>query len=129
MNVKLNLKQKVLAILAGLFVGFVNGFLGAGGGMLVVPLLRIIYKHNPKTAHATAVLIILPICIVSSIVYLLKGSLNFNVLWPVTIGTFAGGVAGTFLLSKFKNNVLTILFSLVMIFAGCFLIVSNCLKI
>lgn len=124
MENKLTAWQIVFAILAGLFVGFINGFLGAGGGMLVVPLLRLIFRQNPKVAHSTAVLVILPVCLVSSIAYLLGGHADYNMLWQVGIGTFAGGILGTFLLSKLKSDVITVLFSLVMIGAGAFMIIK-----
>lgn len=122
---KLNKKQVLFSVLAGIVVGFVNGFLGAGGGMLVVPLLRLIFKQSPKVAHSTAVLVVLPICLVSSIVYLISGTMQINVLWPVAVGTFCGGLLGTFLLCKLKNNVITILFSVVMIGAGIFIIIKS----
>ena len=125
MKEKLTTKQILLSIVAGIAVGFINGFLGAGGGMLVVPLLRLIFKQEPKVAHSTAVLVILPICAISGGAYLLGGSMNFNLLWSVAIGTFAGGVIGTFLLSKLRNNIITILFSLLMIGAGVFMIISS----
>ena len=125
MNNKLSKKQVIGAVLAGVAVGFVNGFLGAGGGMLVVPLLRLIFKQKPKVAHATAVLIMFPICVVSSIIYLISGDITFSSVWPVAIGTFCGGFLGTFLLSKLKNNIITILFSLVMIGAGIFIIIKS----
>lgn len=124
MGNKLTIGQIICSIVAGAFVGFINGFLGAGGGMLVVPCLRLIYKQNPKVAHSTAVLVILPVSLVSSIAYLYSGSINFNMLWQVGIGTFCGGLVGTFLLSKLKSNVITILFSLVMIGAGVFIILK-----
>lgn len=124
-NKKVSKKQVLFSILAGVMVGFVNGFLGAGGGMLVVPLLRLIFKQSPKVAHSTAVLVILPICLVSGVVYLLSGTVQISVLWPVAIGTFCGGLIGTFLLCKLKNNVITILFSVVMIGAGIFIIIKS----
>lgn len=125
MKSKLSKLQIFGAIGAGVLVGFVNGFLGAGGGMLVVPFLRLIFKQTPKVAHSTAVLIVLPICAVSSIVYLINGGVDFSVLWPVAIGTFVGGAAGTFLLCKLKNNFIVFLFSLVMIGAGLFMIFAH----
>ena len=121
---KLTKKQIILALISGAAVGFINGFLGAGGGMLVVPLLRLIFKQNPKVAHSTAVLVILPVCVVSSIVYLISKQINFSVLWPVAIGVFAGGLIGTFLLAKLKSNVITLLFSFIMIGAGVFIIIK-----
>lgn len=122
---KLTKKQIFGGLFAGVFVGFVNGFLGAGGGMLVVPILRMVYKQKPKVAHATAVLIILPICVVSSIVYMVNSSVDWNILWQVLIGTLVGGLAGTFLLCKLRNNFIVFLFSLVMIVAGLFMIIAK----
>lgn len=116
--------QVLLLIFLGLFVGFANGFLGAGGGMILVPCTIAILKQDTKIAHATAILIILPICVVSGIVYILKGGFNFDVFLPCIIGTIIGGVLGTFLLSKLKNNIITLIFSLVMISAGVIMILK-----
>ena len=66
--------QVLLMILLGAAIGFINGFLGAGGGMLLVPLIIPLLKMDTKVAHATAILIILPICLVSGIIYSIKGS-------------------------------------------------------
>ena len=116
--------QIVLLIGLGVLVGFVNGFLGAGGGMLLVPCIIPILKMETKVAHATAILIILPICIVSGVIYAIKGAFDFDVFLPCLIGTVVGGVLGTFILSKLKNDIITLIFSLVMIAAGVIMIVK-----
>lgn len=116
--------QVILLILLGIFVGFANGFLGAGGGMLLVPCAIAILNMDTKVAHATAILIILPICVASGIIYILKGGFDFNVFLPCIIGTLIGGVLGTFLLSKLKNDIITLIFSLVMISAGVIMIIK-----
>lgn len=116
--------QVVLLIALGLLVGFVNGFLGAGGGMLLVPCIIPILKMETKVAHATAILIILPISLVSGIIYALKGSFDFDIFLPCLIGTVVGGVLGTFILSKLKSDIITAIFSVVMIAAGVIMIVK-----
>ena len=113
---------EILILLAtGLGIGFINGFLGAGGGILLVPVLTSIIKEPVKVAHATAVVIILPLCIASGIVYILKGLYDFNVGWKILIGTITGGVLGTFLLKKLANNYLSLIFAVVMVVAGIYL--------
>lgn len=116
--------QVVLLIALGLLVGFVNGFLGAGGGMLLVPCIIPILKMETKVAHATAILIILPISLVSGVIYALKGAFNFDIFLPCLIGTVVGGVLGTFILSKLKSDIITAIFSVVMIAAGVIMIVK-----
>ena len=114
--------QEILILLGvGLGIGFINGFLGAGGGILLVPVLTAIIKEPTKVAHATAVVIILPLCIASGLVYLLKGLYSFEIGWKILIGTIAGGVLGTFLLKKLTNNWISLVFAVVMVVAGLYL--------
>ena len=116
--------QEVLILAsAGLVIGFINGFLGAGGGILLVPVLTGIIKEPVKVAHSTAVIVILPLCIASGIVYILKGFYNFNIGWKILIGTIIGGILGTFLLKKLANNWLSLIFAIVMIAAGIYMCV------
>ncbi len=105
-------------LIGGLIVGFLNGFFGGGGGMIVVPLLVFLLKMPEKKAHATAIFVILPLCIVSSIVYIIKGSIDWLQLLYSSIGFVVGGVVGALLLKKLNNKVLRIIFSLIMIGAG-----------
>lgn len=119
-----NFKFIFLSILTGLMVGFINGFMGAGGGMLVVPILMWLFKFESKIAHSTAVFVILPICLVSGITYLVKGIIDYNILWPVLIGTIIGGVIGTFALKKINSKILSLIFFGLMIFAGVWIVVG-----
>lgn len=105
-------------LIGGLIVGFLNGFFGGGGGMIVVPLLVFLLKMPEKKAHATAIFVILPLCIVSSIVYIIKGSIDWLQLLYSSIGFVVGGVVGALLLKKLNNKVLRIIFSLIMVGAG-----------
>ena len=119
---KSNLKTVLIAIGAGLFIGFVNGFLGAGGGMLLVPILTLLLKMESKVAHSTAVFVIAPICLISGVTYVIKGVIDWSILFPVALGTVAGGIIGTFLLKNLKNDVINIIFWCVMIFSGVWML-------
>ncbi len=66
---------------AGALVGIINILLGAGGGILAVPILK---KNGltQKQAQANAVAVILPLTIISFIIYIKKDYVNFfNALW------------------------------------------------
>lgn len=113
-----------ISIGAGLLVGFINGFMGAGGGMILVPILTLLLGMNSRVAHSTAVFVIAPICLVSGITYIIKGVVDWNILLPVAIGTLVGGIVGTFLLKKLKSDVINIIFWCVMIFAGVWMLIK-----
>ena len=55
-------------LLTGALAGFVNGFFGAGGGMLVVPLLIVLVGLADKQAFSSAISIILPLTVVSLVI-------------------------------------------------------------
>ena len=77
---------KGVSVLLGVLIGFVNGLFGAGGGMLVVPVLTFLLGLNTKRAHATAILIILPLCAVSGVVYLTRGMGGEDMFLPTVDG-------------------------------------------
>ena len=111
-------KRRIFLALAGLFIGLVNGIFGAGGGMLAVPALTFIGGLDDRRSHATAIAVILPLCIVSTVVYSLRSSFEWGVVAPTVIGVFVGGIAGALLLKKLSNDVLSFLFYGLMLFAG-----------
>ena len=68
-----------LKYIAAVAAGCVNGLFGGGGGMLIVPLLSS-FRLSAKKAHATAVAVVLPLCLISAVIYsalLLKKADNF----------------------------------------------------
>ncbi len=114
----MKLKKNLLLILTGAVTGIVSGFFGGGGGMMVVPMLVLINKSKQKTAHATAIAIMLPIIIVGAIVNVLGGHFELKSGLPTSIGVFVGGILGALLLKKINNKVLVKLFAIVMLVAG-----------
>ena len=118
MKTKYNTKTIITCLLGGIFVGFLNGLFGGGGGMVVVPLLSLLLGLEEREAHATAILTILPISLSSAIVYIINGSVNYFDLSFVSIGFVSGGIFGALILKRANNTFLRVVFSLIMIAAG-----------
>ena len=111
-------KRRLYELILGVVAGILNGFFGGGGGTVVVVMLIAILHKNPRVAHATAILIILPLCVVSAFIYSVFGNFDLNVGVGATIGVIIGGVIGSFLLRKISPKWLSIVFSVVMSVAG-----------
>ncbi len=94
-----------------------NGLFGGGGGMVAVPLLRA-GGRTEKSAHATAIAVILPASAASSVVYLWKGLVPLGLFLPAAIGVVLGGIAGADLLSHIPGRAVTFVFALLMLAAG-----------
>ena len=115
---KLSKGRQIAVILAGLAIGVVTGLFGAGGGMLTVPALTFIAKFDEKHSHATAIAVILPLCLISSVVYALGATFENGVVLPTVIGVTIGGAIGALLLKKMSNGAISFLFYALMLFAG-----------
>lgn len=122
-NAKSAKKRRFFIAIAGVFIGIVNGIFGAGGGMLAVPALNFICGFDDKHSHATAIAVILPLCLVSTIVYALRSSFEWSVVAPTVIGVIIGGIVGALLLKKLSNDVISFLFYGLMLFAGIKMII------
>ena len=85
------------SVLAGGVAGAVNGLFGAGGGMVLVPLLTTLTDLEEDEIFPVSVSIILPICLVSFGTTLLYSNANWHTALPYLAGSAAGGVlAGIF---------------------------------
>ncbi len=113
-------KEKFTSITCGVAVGAANSLFGGGGGMLAVPLLQKT-GLSEKRAHATAILVILPISLVSFLIYAFRGFCNFQVLIPTAIGVFVGGELGAKLLNKLPVKAVNLSFAALQLLAGVFL--------
>ena len=112
-------KVKIWQIIVfGALIGLINGFFGGGGGMVVVPLLTKLFDMQQKKAQATALFVILPISLVSTIVYMCNNSIDFTSGWPVIVGIIGGGVLGAKLLNKLNNNSIKGIFVFFMLLGG-----------
>ena len=117
-------KNFIKKYIPAVFVGFVNGFFGGGGGLICVPTLEKIYKVDTKTAHATTVAIMLPLSIASSIIYIISNAgINFAFAGAVTAGSIIGGLFGAFALKKCKGAFVRWLFIAILFVAGVRMIV------
>lgn len=111
-------KNKLKLISIGLVTGLINGLFGSGGGTIVVPALVFLLGIDDYKAHATAISIILPLSIVSTIIYFTNSSIPFKVVLPVTIGGVVGSYIGAKTLNKIPINVLRKIFGGVIIYTA-----------
>lgn len=105
-------------IFIGIAIGFINGFFGGGGGMIAVPMLEQFAKFSTQKAHANAILVILPITVMSAIVYLFQGNFAWGMHIPVAMGSMVGGFIGARLLKKLSAKHIQGVFVLLLFLVG-----------
>jgi len=94
------MEEKGKYALSGALAGALNGLLGAGGGVVLVPLLLGFVGLEEKRAFATSVFIILPISAVTAAVYFAHGRIDFQLAAPYLLGGLIGGLIGGIIAGK-----------------------------
>ena len=84
----------------GAAAGAVNGLFGAGGGMLLLPLLHRLTDLREHEAFACSVCTMLPLSVVSLVVYWLRGGEFLPAALPYLAGGALGGIAAGLLLRR-----------------------------
>lgn len=109
---------KAWMVLSGVAIGAINGLLGGGGGMLAVPVLQKAGKLDTQTAHATAIAVMLPLCIISTVVYTLQGVFAIRTGLLSCAFVTLGGAFGAVLLGKISKEWISLLFYALMLAGG-----------
>lgn len=86
-------KQILALLLCGTCAGVINGLFGAGGGMILVPLLTMFANLHDDQVFPASICIILPICAVSLSVTALHAEIPWNDALPYLLGSTVGGIA------------------------------------
>ncbi len=110
-------KKKILKTLGGFLIGVINSLLGAGGGMIAVPLLNRM-GLTQKESHASAIAVILPLTAISAAIYILTQKVTFSQALPYIPAGLAGSLIGSYILPKIPENALRKIFALFMLWAG-----------
>lgn len=110
-------------IVGGAVIGALSGFFGGGGGMLCVPLLELSGLETKK-AHATAIAVILPVCVVSAAVYIFNGYFSVQECLAAVIGVVLGGIIGAYALKSLNSFSVAMIFALLMAAVGIKLVIG-----
>ena len=112
--------------LAGLLAGTVNGLLGAGGGIIIIYALNKIIGEkelDKNGAFATALCIMLPISVLSVLIYSSRGHISMEGFGVFLLPAVIGGALGGVLLGKLNTAFLKKLFAGLVIISGILLLV------
>ena len=114
---------RVLA--GGLAVGFLTGFLGVGGGFLIVPALVLLLSMDMRDAVSSSLIVIAINSGAGLLGHLSDSSLNWTLIAPLAAGGFVGLLVGTRVASKLPARMLRQGFAVFVILLGVTLLIIN----
>ena len=113
----LSRKQLLQGAAIGLVAGLASGYVGVGGGFIMVPLMLSIIGIPMRKASGTSLIAVMILASPGVIEQGIIGNINYLAGIAIVIGTIPGAVIGARLVTKVPERTLRLLF-------GCFLIVA-----
>ncbi|MCD2449801.1 sulfite exporter TauE/SafE family protein [Methylicorpusculum oleiharenae] len=115
----------VISMLTGVLAGFLGGLLGIGGGLIIVPVLLIVFKHQGFeqeiimiTAVATSLASVIFTALASSLAHHRLGTLNWNKALQMVPGIVIGVLCGAMLAERLVSNWLETVYAIFLIMVG-----------
>lgn len=103
----------------GLAAGIFSGFLGLGGGAIIIPALVILFGFTQHLAQGTTLaMMVPPIGLLAAISYYRSGNVDVKVAALMCLGFFVGGLIGAQFVHKIPDYMLKKIF-------GCFILLVS----
>lgn len=111
-------------IIIGFIAGIISGFFASGGGLILVPAFVYFFKLNEKQSRATSIFAVLPMVIISGILYNSGTDFDWTMGIKCAIGGIIGGFIGAKLLNKASPIILKILFIIFLLYISIRMIIK-----
>ena len=111
------MQQILLYVLWGLIAGVASGFFGIGGGLILIPVLGLVFGLSQHQAQGTTLaLMVPPIGLLAAMKYYFEGNVNLKIAAFVCLGFFFGGYLGATLVQHVPDLVLRRVFGVMLLF-------------
>jgi len=119
--------QTILLLIAiGISAGIMSGFVGIGGGVIMVPAMVYLLGMNQHMAQGTSLLLMLPpIGILAVMNYYRADQVNWNYGIIIAIAFVIGGYFGSRLALKLSPGIVKLIFGVLMLYISFKMIYSG----
>lgn len=106
-------------LLAGAFVaGLLGSLTGLGGGVVLIPLLTLVFKVDIHYAIGTSLISVIATSSGAAAAYVKEGITNMRLGMFLELATTIGAVTGAFVASYISTSIIAIIFGAVLIFSA-----------
>jgi len=113
-------------ILLGLCAGVLSGFLGLGGGAVMIPVLVFMFGFTQHQAQGTTLaMMIAPIGLLAAMHYYHQGNVKLKIAGLLCVGFFVGGFVGAKLVDKVPDLILKKVFGVFLLFIALKMILAK----
>jgi uncharacterized membrane protein YfcA len=112
------LELTLLLAAGALAAGFLGSLTGLGGGVVIVPLLTLVFKVHIHYAIGASLVSVIATSSGAAAAYLKEGYSNIRVGMLLEIATTMGALAGAYLATSVPTSATAIIFGLVLLFSA-----------
>ncbi|MGW7889920.1 sulfite exporter TauE/SafE family protein [Staphylococcus xylosus] len=118
-----------LGIIFAFFVGISAGLFGIGGGVLMTPLMIIVFNFTPHVAVATSMIIIFTSSLASSVGHVIQGHVIWGYGLILIIASYVGTKCGVKINRSINSAKLSNLLKFVLICLSIYLIIKGFIEL
>ena len=108
----------VILFLGALIAGLLGSLTGLGGGVVLIPLLTLVFKVDIHYAIGTSLISVIATSSGAAAAYVKEGITNIRLGMFLELATTAGAIAGAFLATYLPTSIIAILFGAILILSA-----------
>ena len=108
----------LILFLAALVAGLLGSLTGLGGGVVIIPLLTLVFKVDIHYAIGTSLISVIATSSGAAAAYVREGITNIRLGMFLELATTAGAIAGAWLSTYLPTEMIAILFGIVLIISA-----------
>ena len=109
----------------GLFAGFASGYIGLGGGFLMVPLMMSLLGMPMRYASGTSLVAVMILALPGAVTQCVLGNVDYLIGIAIACGSVPGALFGARLSNRIPERALRFAFAVVLIVAAILLVVNE----
>ena len=118
-------REAAIGAAIGLFAGLASGYVGVGGGFIMVPLMMSILHVPMKLTSGTSLIAVMILAVPGTATKALLGNINWIAGIAVACGSIPGATLGAKLIPKVPERQLRFLFAGFLVVAAVLLVVNQ----
>jgi uncharacterized membrane protein YfcA len=107
-----------LLFVTSVFAGFLGALTGLGGGVVIVPVLAILFKVDIRYAIGASLVSVIATSSGAAIAYVREGLSNIRIGMFLEIATTLGALLGAYLTAKVSTHWIAIVFGVVLLYSA-----------
>ena len=115
----MNLTVILSLVVIGLLAGVLSGFMGVGGGVIMIPLMIVLLGFSQHEAQGTSLAVLaIPVTFLAAYNYYTEGHVNWKFAIIIALAFVVGGYLGSKFAVSIDQNILKKVFAVILVIAA-----------